>query len=122
MSERDINFFKENGFNAVRLYVAWPGVEPTKGVYNLTYLKVLSDIVNRLGEAGIYTILDCHQDLWSPKFCGEGAPDYAALYLNRSVKPLPFLIPIPSFSAFEVDPETGYPYRKECAQHTFFTY
>ena len=42
LSERDINFFKENGFNAVRLYVAWPGVEPTKGVYNLTYLKVPS--------------------------------------------------------------------------------
>ena len=24
-----------------------------------------------LGEAGIYTILDCHQDVWSPKFCGK---------------------------------------------------
>ena len=30
----------ENGFNVVRLYVAWPGLEPTKGNYNLTYLNV----------------------------------------------------------------------------------
>ena len=34
-------------------------------------MQVLEDYVNRLGEAGIYSILDCHQDLLSPKFCGE---------------------------------------------------
>lgn len=79
-----------------------------------------------LGHAGIYTILDCHQDVWSPKFCGnslrpakidcltffraagEGAPDFAALYKNRSVKPMPFPEPIPSFIPYKVDPNTGY--------------
>lgn len=34
-------------------------------------LQVLADTVAMLGKAGIYTILDCHQDLLSPKFCGE---------------------------------------------------
>ena len=26
---------------------------------------------------GIYTLLDMHQDVLSPKFCGEGVPDWA---------------------------------------------
>ena len=33
-------------------------------------LQVLADFIETLGKNGIYTILDCHQDLWSPKFCG----------------------------------------------------
>lgn len=89
-NQQDVDFLVENGFNVVRLYVSWQGVEPTKGQYNQTYLnvrwttaiilfcsyivtmfQVLSDIVDMLGSAGIYTILDCHQDVWSPKFCGE---------------------------------------------------
>lgn len=39
---------------------------------------------------------------------GEGAPDYAALYMNRTVKPLPFPEPIPSLTPFKLDPNTGY--------------
>jgi endoglycosylceramidase len=30
--------------------------------------------VNKLGENGIYTMLDFHQDLISEKFCGDGVP------------------------------------------------
>ena len=66
----DIAMLVEYGFTVVRLYVAWPGVEPSKGNYNATYLDALYKIVDQLGRSGIYTILDCHQDLWSPKFCG----------------------------------------------------
>ena len=78
--------------------------------------------MNDLGSLGIYTILDCHQDLLSPKFCGEGAPDYAALYKNSSHHPFDFPIPIPSLIPFKVDPQTGYPSRDECAKHKFFLY
>lgn len=70
LSAEDVTFLVESGFSVVRLYVAWPGVESSKGVYNHTYLDVLSDFVDVLGKAGIYTILDCHQDVLSPKFCG----------------------------------------------------
>lgn len=66
----DIAMLVEYGFTVVRLYVAWPGVEPSKGNYNATYLDTLYKIIDQLGKSGIYTILDCHQDLWSPKFCG----------------------------------------------------
>lgn len=39
---------------------------------------------------------------------GEGAPDFAALYQNRSIKPLPFPEPIPSLKPYKIDPKTGY--------------
>ena len=99
---------------------------------------MLENIVNDLGNLGIYTLLDCHQDLWSPKFCGqcvtlllcacmygypgEGAPDFAALYKNRSIKPLPFPEPYPSLRAFPVDNVTGYPSREDCSKYSFFQY
>lgn len=40
LSKEDISFLVDNGFNVVRLYVAWPGVEPSEGQYNDTYLDV----------------------------------------------------------------------------------
>ena len=71
---------------------------------------------------------------------GEGVPDYAALYMNRSIKPRKFPEPFPSLFPYRVDPTTGYreyfkiyisrvaislcsyPYRSECNRHSFFTY
>lgn len=38
---QDMLFLKDNGFNVVRLYVAWPGVEPVRGQYNMSYLQVI---------------------------------------------------------------------------------
>ena len=38
--EEDIDFLVESGFSMVRLFVAWPGVEPKRGQYNQTYLEV----------------------------------------------------------------------------------
>ena len=40
LSSEDVEFLRENGFTVVRLYVAWPGVEPEEGLYNETYLDV----------------------------------------------------------------------------------
>ena len=40
LSQQDMQFLKDNGFNVVRLYVAWPGVEPVRGQYNMSYLQV----------------------------------------------------------------------------------
>ena len=90
-------------------------------------LQVIEGIVNKLGSRGIYTILDCHQDLMSPKFCGnnwsaiyftilnfnlnngtgEGFPDYASLY-NESFELGLFPIPIPSLIPFQINKTTGY--------------
>ena len=43
---------------------------------------MIADYVEKLGEAGIYSILDCHQDLLSPKFCGQ---NYFQIYMYNYV-------------------------------------
>ena len=40
LNDEDVQFLSDNGFNVVRFYVAWPGVEPVKDQYNSTYLDV----------------------------------------------------------------------------------
>ena len=32
------------------------------------------NIVNKAGEAGIYSLVEFHQDLLSEQFCGDGVP------------------------------------------------
>ena len=65
---------KNWGFNVVRLGIIWEAVETAPGVYNHTYLSEIEELVNRLAEKGIYSIIDTHQDLFSRMLCGEGVP------------------------------------------------
>ena len=74
LSDEDISYMKKMGFNLVRLGVIWESVEREEGKYDLEYLKKMSEIVNKLGENGIYSIVDAHQDCFSRNFCGEGVP------------------------------------------------
>ena len=55
------------GFNVVRLGLMWSGVMPTRDVINRTYLTEMANIVDFLGQNGIYVILDLHQDMLSSK-------------------------------------------------------
>ena len=121
--ESDILDMKAMGFTAVRLLVAVPGVMPTRGFINTTYLDEVAKIVDMLAAAGIYTILDAHQDLFSPRFCGNGFPDWAVDYGNTSGWEKPFAFPLPqSFTPYPLDPATGYPQRKDCLSKPFFRY
>lgn len=56
----------------------WEGVERERGVYNDTYLGEVNDLINTLGESGIYTLVDAHQDVLARIMCGEGMPDFYA--------------------------------------------
>jgi len=58
--DEDIEFMKRHGFNMVRLGVMWPGVYPEQDNVNTTYLDVAEELVNKLGKAGIYTLVDLH--------------------------------------------------------------
>ena len=42
----------------------WPGVEPQRGVYNESYLRIVRDIVEEAATYGIYILADMHQDPW----------------------------------------------------------
>ena len=51
------------GFNFVRLGVMWEAVERVPDTFNDTYLDEVESLINRLGEKGIYTLVDAHQDV-----------------------------------------------------------
>jgi endoglycosylceramidase len=76
-SNDDAEFLAANGFNVVRVGVIWSELEPEPGVFNSSYLDSIESTVNTLGNNGIYSILDFHQDAYSTAFGGEGAPDWA---------------------------------------------
>jgi hypothetical protein len=38
----------------------WEAVETKPGVYDQDYLDKVESLINRLGEAGIYTLVDAH--------------------------------------------------------------
>ena len=57
LTDIDAKTLKSWGFNVVRLGVMWPGVEPTKGNYNFTYLDQMETIIKNLGNEGIFVIL-----------------------------------------------------------------
>jgi endoglycosylceramidase len=66
------------GYNTVRIGVLWEGFEPLEGQFNQTYMDEMEKIIDFSSDAGVYPLLDAHQDVWSRKFCGEGMPDWAA--------------------------------------------
>lgn len=71
---------KKHGFNVVRLGWMWDGFQHHENQFNLTYFKTMENIVNNLGENGIYTILDMHQDVFSSLFCSyDGIPLWVAI-------------------------------------------
>jgi endoglycosylceramidase len=62
-----IEYLKAWGFNVVRLGVMWAGLMPKKDYVNTTYLNEMVKIVDMLEEAGLYVIIDLHQDMLSSK-------------------------------------------------------
>lgn len=77
-ADEDIANLKDWGLNVVRLAIMWPGVEPQRGHFNHTYITIMQAIVRKLHSAGIYTLLEFHQDLFSSRFAL-----FSALFLCR---------------------------------------
>ena len=60
LSNEDIQNLKKWGMNFVRLGVMWEAVERQPGVYDIEYLTKINNLITKLGEAGIYTLVDAH--------------------------------------------------------------
>jgi endoglycosylceramidase len=63
--------------NSVRFLVTWAAVEPEKGVFDDAYLDELAKRMDWAREAGLYVVLDMHQDVYGEGFAvggGDGAP------------------------------------------------
>jgi endoglycosylceramidase len=89
-SDDDAAFLAANGFNAVRVGVIWSDLEPEPGVFNSAYLASIESTVQTLGNHGIYSIIDFHQDAYSTEFGGEGAPAWATETNGATNVSLPF--------------------------------
>ena len=71
-SNDDAEFLAANGFNAVRVGVIWSELEPEPGVFNTAYLESIEQTVQTLGNNGIYSIIDFHQDVFGSEFGEKG--------------------------------------------------
>ncbi|GCD92204.1 cellulase family glycosylhydrolase [Nocardioides sp. LS1] len=89
----DARFLVHHGFTTVRLGLIWKAVEPQPGQYDDAYLARVRHTTRVLADAGIWTLLDFHQDLFNERFQGEGAPDWAV-----------------QDDGLPAEPQTGFPY------------
>ena len=76
LNDEDIANLVKWGMNFVRLGVTWESVERTEGHYDEAYLDKINTLINKLGDAGIYTLIDAHQDVFGRMTCGEGFPNF----------------------------------------------
>ena len=65
------------GWNNVRFLVFWGAMEPKDGTFDEAYLDEVAGWLDFYEEQGIHVVLDLHQDLYSWKTNGNGAPDWA---------------------------------------------
>lgn len=66
------------GFNTLRLPLNWSGIEPTEtGGINAAYLDRVAAVVDLCRQAGMYVLLDFHQDAFSKEIGEDGAPLWA---------------------------------------------
>jgi endoglycosylceramidase len=81
-----------SGFDVVRLGVIYSALEPEPGVLSSAYASSIEDTVSALERAGVYTLLDFHQDQMSDAFGGEGFPAWSVeadgLPVRKTVFPL----------------------------------
>ncbi len=75
----DAAFLSEQGFNVVRLGVDFRGLMPEPGQVDRGYIEALAETVRTLARQRIFVLLDFHQDGFSPKYRGNGFPDWMAL-------------------------------------------
>src|SRR5688572_2330687 len=60
--------------NSIRLITTWAAIEPVRGRYDEAYLDALAERVVWAGQAGLYVIIDLHQDVFGEGFGGDGFP------------------------------------------------
>jgi endoglycosylceramidase len=83
------------GFNVVRLLIHWSALEPERDRIDRAYLETIRTAIRDAEAAGVYVVLDMHQDAWGkyiatpagtvcppgsePAIGWDGAPEWATL-------------------------------------------
>ena len=64
------------GMNSIRLGFVWAGIEPQAGRIDQRYVDSIAQIAQVAADAGLYVVLDMHQDLYGERW-SDGAPEWA---------------------------------------------
>lgn len=84
--EEVMRFSADWGLNFVRYLILWAGVEPEAGVYDTEYFDRIEERLDWFYEAGVWVLLDMHQDVWSEFTCGDGAPEWAVRHDGLAIE------------------------------------
>jgi len=79
LTTADCQRMAELGFNFLRLPISWSAVEPRRGEYSEPYLLAVDAAVECAAGAGLYVLIDFHQDAFSKEIGEDGAPLWAIL-------------------------------------------
>lgn len=61
-TRQDAEAMVRYGFNVLRLPINWSGMEPHEGEFSDTYFEKLDEVIQLSQDAGLYVLLDFHQD------------------------------------------------------------
>ncbi len=74
LAPADARLMEAQGFDVVRLPIAWSSLEPRPGVYSRRYLDRIVALVARCTARRLYVVIDMHTQDFGPAFGGIGAP------------------------------------------------
>jgi hypothetical protein len=65
------------GFDLLRLPIDWSAIEPAQGMFDDAYLARVDAAVQCAAAAGLFVLIDLHQDAYSKEIGEDGAPLWA---------------------------------------------
>lgn len=77
LGPEDCGRMRELGLNLLRLPVNWSGIEPEEGSYDEDYLAAVDAAISCASDAGLFVLVDLHQDAYSKEIGEDGAPLWA---------------------------------------------
>lgn len=73
----DCHHMRAIGLDLLRLPINWSAIEPARGSFDDAYLARVDAAVQCAGAAGVYVLIDLHQDAYSKEIGEDGAPLWA---------------------------------------------
>jgi endoglycosylceramidase len=73
LCQKDVQEMAAMGFNSIRLALTWSLLEPQRGQFNKQYLDRIAQVVGWARAAGMYVIIDMHQNAYS-RYVGRSDP------------------------------------------------
>jgi endoglycosylceramidase len=101
LDDTDCARMRALGFDLLRLPIDWSAIEPAPGAYDEAYLDRVDATVQCAARAGLYVLVDLHQDGYSKEIGEDGAPLWA-------IQPPPTMLlqgPLTDLSSRRVSPQ-----------------